>query len=137
MNTNFSRRQFLKRSAFAAGVLALAPDGLLRAQAAPKRTAVDEVTLGSTGIKLSRLGMGTGSNNGRTLTAMAQDGFTKLMHYAYYQGVRHFDCSESYATFPWIADAIKGLPRDKIFLQSKIDSQPADVLAAVDRHQIG
>jgi len=68
MNSNFSRRQFLKRSAFAAGALALAPDGLLRAQAAPKRTAVDEVTLGSTGIKLTRLGMGTGVNNGRTLT---------------------------------------------------------------------
>jgi aryl-alcohol dehydrogenase-like predicted oxidoreductase len=135
-NANYNRRQFLKRSAFAAGALALAPDGLLRAQtAAPKRTAVDEVTLGSTGIKLTRLGMGTGANNGRTLTALGKDGFTKLVHYAYDQGIRHFDCSESYATFSLMADAIKGLPREKLFIQSKIDGQPADVLAAIDRHR--
>jgi aryl-alcohol dehydrogenase-like predicted oxidoreductase len=134
-NINYNRRQFLKRSAFAAGALALAPDALMRAEAAPKRTAVDEVTLGSTGVKLSRLGMGTGVNNGRTLTDLGRDGFTKLIHYAYDQGIRHFDCSESYATFSWIADAIKGLPREKLFIQSKIDTIPADVLAAVDRHR--
>jgi len=138
--SNYNRRQFLKHSAFAAGALALAPDGLLRAQAAaPKRTAVDEVTLGSTGIKLTRLGMGTGANNGRTLTALGKDGFTKLVHYAYDQGIRHFDCSESYATFSLMADAIKGLPREKLFIQSKIDCKPADVAAdmaaAIDRHR--
>ena len=98
--SNCSRRQFLKRSTFAAGALALAPDGLLRAQTAvPKRTAVDEVTLGKTGIKLSRLGMGTGSNSGRMQTALGRDGFNKLVHYAYDQGIRYFDCAESYATF--------------------------------------
>jgi predicted aldo/keto reductase-like oxidoreductase len=34
-----------------------------------------------------------------------------------------------------MADAIKGLPREKLFIQSKIDGQPADVLAAIDRHR--
>ena len=63
MNTAYSRRQFLKRSTLAAGALALAPAGLLPAQAVAKRTAVDQVTLGHTGLKLSRLGMGTGSSS--------------------------------------------------------------------------
>jgi len=137
MNSNCTRRQFLKRSTLAAGTLALASKGLLPAQAqvAVKRTAVDEVTLGRTGIKLSRLGMGTGSNSGRIQTALGQDGFTKLVHYAYDQGIRYFDCAQSYATFGWIGQAIKGLPREKLFIQSKIGGQPADVLAAIDLHR--
>jgi len=134
MNSNCSRRQFLKRT-FAAGALALAPAGILHGQTAAKRTAVDEVTLGQTGIKLSRLGMGTGSSGGHVQTALGRHGFTKLVHYAYDQGIRYFDCAEAYATFPWIADAIKGLPREKLFLQSKIGRQPDDVLAAIDRHR--
>ena len=135
MNFNYSRRQFLKRSTLAAGALALAPTGMLRAQSATRRSAVDEVTLGRTGIKLSRLGMGTGSSGGQVQKALGQAEFNRLIHYAYEQGIRYFDCAESYATFPWIADAIKGLPREKLFLQSKIGRQTTDVLAAIDRHR--
>ena len=139
MNNYCSRRQFLKSSTLAASALALASDGMLRAQsAAPpaaKRTAVDEVTLGKTGIKLSRLGMGTGSDSGRKQTALGKDGFTKLVHYAYDQGIRYIDCAQAYVTFEWIADAIKGLPREKLFIQSKISGKPADVLAAIDHHR--
>jgi predicted aldo/keto reductase-like oxidoreductase len=135
MKSNCSRRQFLKRSTLAAGLLALAPGGSLGVQTAAKRTAVDEVTLGHTGIKLSRLGMGTGSASGQVQTALGRDGFNKLIHYAYDQGIRCFDCAEGYATFEWIAGAIKGLPREKLFIQSKMDGQPADVLAAMDRHR--
>lgn len=129
------RRQFLKRSALAAGALALAPGAIFRARAAVKRTAVDEVTLGNTGIKLSRLGMGTGSNSGHVQAELGREGFTKLIHYAYDQGIRYFDCAQAYATFDWIADAIKGLPREKLFIQSKIGGQPADILAAIDHHR--
>ena len=135
MNTSQTRRQFLKQSAFAAGALALASDNLLGAATAPKRTATDLVPLGNTGLKISRLAMGTGSNNGHIQAALGREGFTKLVHYAYDHGIRAFDCAETYATFTWLADAIKGLPRENIFLQSKIDHPPADVLAAVDRHR--
>ena len=135
MNTSQTRRQFLKQSAFAAGALALASDNLLGAATAPKRTATDLVPLGKTGLKISRLAMGTGSANGHTQAALGREGFTKLIHYAYDHGIRAFDCAETYATFTWLADAIKGLPRENIFLQSKIDHPPADVLAAVDRHR--
>jgi len=135
MNINQTRREFLKQSAFAAGALALASDNLLGAAATPKRTATDLVPLGRTGLKISRLAMGTGSNNGHTQAALGREGFTKLVHYAYDHGVRAFDCAEAYATFHWMADAIKGLPRENIFLQSKIDRPPADVLAAVDHHR--
>ncbi len=129
-----TRRQFLKRSA-AAGILLLAP-GRWLAQAAPaKRSAADQVTLGKTGLKLSRLGFGTGSDSGEVQKDLGREQFNSLVHYAYDQGITYFDCAQSYVTFPWIAGAIKGLPREKLFIQSKIDGQPGDVLAVIDRHR--
>jgi len=130
----FSRRQFIERSAVAAGAVALLPDSLLGASAA-KRTAVDQVTLGKTGVKASRLIMGTGSNNGYVQTALGRDGFNKLVRYAYDQGITGIDCAAAYQTFDWIADAIKGLPREKLFLQSKVDGRPEQALETIDHHR--
>ena len=134
-----NRRQFIRNSAVLAGA-ALLPSWALpgvRAAAAQaaKRTAVDQVTLGKTGIKLSRLGFGTGSDNGHIQTALGKDDFNKLIHYAYDQGITCFDTSQTYATFTWIGDAIKGLPREKLFIQSKIHGKPEDALAVIDHHR--
>jgi 1-deoxyxylulose-5-phosphate synthase len=133
----FSRRQFIQTSALAGAAL-LSPWSALNSPAAattPARTAVDQVTLGKTGIKLSRLGFGTGSSNGHDQTALGKDGFTRLIHYAYDQGITYIDTAQAYATFDWIGDAIKGLPREKLFIQSKVPGKPGDVLAAIDRHR--
>jgi predicted aldo/keto reductase-like oxidoreductase len=134
-----NRRQFIRTSAALAGTALLSPWALSGVRAAVaqagKRTAVDQVTLGKTGIKLSRLGFGTGSDNGHAQTALGRDGFTKLIHYAYDQGITYIDTAQAYATFDWIGDAIKGLPREKLFIQSKVPGKPDDVLATIDRHR--
>jgi 1-deoxyxylulose-5-phosphate synthase len=136
MKTNhLSRRQFLERSAAAAGTLLLPSRSWAGPKAAAKRTAVDQVALGKTGLKLSRLGFGTGSNSGNVQFALGQETFTKLIRYAYDQGITYLDCAQSYRTFEWIKGAIKGLPREKLFLQSKVPGQPDQVLAAIDRHR--
>jgi predicted aldo/keto reductase-like oxidoreductase len=134
---HLSRRQFLQRSLTAAGALALGSSGLMPAlcASAAKRTAVDQVTLGGTGIKLSRLGMGTGSANGHIQTGLGHEGFNSLVKYAYDQGITYFDCAQAYATFEWMAGAIKGLPREKLFIQSKVPGQPENVLEAIDHHR--
>jgi predicted aldo/keto reductase-like oxidoreductase len=135
---HLSRRDFIQRSlTVTGGALALGSSGLMPAfgASAAKRTAVDQVTLGKTGIKLSRLGMGTGSNNGHIQTDLGREGFNSLVKYAYDQGITYFDCAQNYATFEWIAGAIKGLPREKLFIQSKVPGQPTDVLAAIDHHR--
>jgi aryl-alcohol dehydrogenase-like predicted oxidoreductase len=134
-DNRLNRRQFIQRSTVALGALALAPRAALGDQKPAKRTAVDQVTLGNTGIKLSRLGMGTGSNSGHIQRSLGQEGFNKLVHYAYDQGITYFDCAEAYATFDWISDAIKGLPREKLFIQSKVKGKPDDVLKAIDHHR--
>lgn len=129
-----NRRQFLHASfTAAAGALVLGAVPGLAAQV--KRTAVDQVVLGQTGIKTSRLGMGTGSNSGQVQFDLGRESFNSLVRYAYDQGITYFDCAQTYKTFDWMAGALKGLPREKLFIQSKIPGQPEDVLAAIDRHR--
>ncbi|MGA2864927.1 MAG: aldo/keto reductase [Verrucomicrobiota bacterium] len=132
--THLSRRQFLERTAVAVGGLWLASGSSLARQAA-KRTAVDQVTLGQTGLKLSRLGCGTGTNSGNVQYGLGREAFNKLIRYAYDQGITYFDCAQSYRTFEWLGGAIKGLPREKLFLQSKVPGQPGNVLEAIDHHR--
>src|ERR1035438_6658804 len=90
-----TRRQFIRTSTMLAGTALFSPWALADARAAAEtpavRTATDQVTLGKTGIKLSRLGFGTGSNNGHTQTAQGKDAFVNLIHYAYDRGITCID----------------------------------------------
>lgn len=130
---SLNRRQFLERAALAASTLMLGSCSALRPRA--RRSAADQVVLGKTGLKCSRLGMGTGSDSGNVQRGLGQEAFNRLVRYAYDHGITYFDCAQSYRTFEWIGDAIKGLPREKLFLQSKVPGQPAEVLQAIDRHR--
>jgi hypothetical protein len=128
------RRQFLGQAAALAGGALLWPVAARAAADNAKRTAVDMVTLGKTDIKLSRLGFGTGSNGGSVQRELGQEGFTKLLRYAYDQGIRYFDTADNYRGMqPWVGAAIKGLPREKLYVQSKMWAIPDDPAAALDR----
>ena len=119
---SITRRDFLSASASSwAAAAAFTP---AVACATEKRSATDTVVLGKTGLKLSRLGLGLGSHGGAVQRDLGQDGFNKLVRYAFDQGIRYFDCAQSYKTFQWLGDAVKGLPRDEIFLLSKISGNP-------------
>ena len=131
---HLSRRQFLGTSAALAGAALFTPLALFSVEK-PKRTAVDQVVLGKTGLKCSRLGFGSGSNSGNVQRALGQENFNRLIHYAYDQGITYIDCAQGYRTFDWIGAAIKGLPREKLYLQSKIGGTPEDVLAAIDKQR--
>ena len=128
----FTRRAFLAGSATvtASAVLTTACASLNNG----KRSATDIVTLGKTGIKLSRLGMGLGSNSGNVQRNLGQEDFNGLVRYAYDCGIRYFDCAQSYKTFDWVADAVKGMPRDQLFLTSKIGGNPDNPDEIIDRH---
>ena len=89
--SRITRRDFLGQSAAAVG--AAAAGGLLaRAADEPRKlkSAADQVTLGRTGLKLSLLGMGTGSvgvKHSSNQVKLGQDGFTRLVRYAYDKGM--------------------------------------------------
>lgn len=128
-----SRRRFLTQTASIAGGVLLSPLAVRAAAVASKHTAVDQVTLGKTGIKLSRLGVGCGSNSGQVQRELGQDGFTRLIRYAYDQGITYLDTAQSYNTHEMIGKAIKGLPREKLFIQSKMGGTPEKPLELLDR----
>jgi len=133
---SLSRREFVRHGAALAGAALLGASVSRAAGAAgAKRTAVDQVLLGKTGLRMSRLGIGTGTNSGHVQKALGKEAFEKLVRYAYDQGITYIDAAQSYATFEWIGGAIRGLPREKLFVQSKISGQPANVLEVIDRHR--
>ena len=129
-NSPLTRREFIAKTAVLAGAGWMASCASLPTA---KRTATDIVTLGKTGLKLSRLGIGTGSNSGNVQFGLGQEAFNKLVRYAWDQGIRYFDCAQSYKTFPWIGDAIKDFPRDKFFLLSKIGGNPDKPAEVIDK----
>src|SRR5256714_2171828 len=128
--TQCSRRNFLK-TGLAAGVLA--GTGRLPLRAA-RGTATDWVTLGKSGVKVTRLAFGTGSFSGRVQRELGQDEFTRLVRYAYDHGIRFFETSESYGEMHrMLGVALKGIPRDSYRLMSKVTTREGvDPQAKVD-----
>ena len=115
--TPCSRRKFLK-----AGLLAAAA-GTLPLPAA-RGAATDWVTLGKSGVKVTRLAFGTGTFSGRTQRELGQEEFTKLVRHAYDRGIRFFETSESYAEMhKMLGVALKGIPRDTYRLMSKVTTR--------------
>ncbi len=124
-----TRRDFIRKSAEIAGAAALTPSILslggaetgAEVSAAPlKRSHSDLVRLGKSNVKITRMGLGTGTVNGRIQRELGQDGFTKLVHYAFDHGVRYIDTADQYKMHDFVKEAIKGLPREKLYIQTKM-----------------
>ena len=97
--SNSSRRDFLKQT-FAASILAGATPQAIPAAKVAKRSATDWVTLGNSGVKVTRLAFGTGTHGGRVQRELGQEEFTKLVRHAYDRGIRFFETAESKKRMP-------------------------------------
>ena len=120
------RREFIRRGACGAGAAWLASRALARnvlaMPLAQKFSASDTVTIGKTGIKTSRLAMGTGtvgSGHHSNQTALGVAGLSALLLNGYDRGLRFFDAADSYGSHPHVAEALKHVPRDKVTVLSK------------------
>src|SRR4026207_2352648 len=117
---DFTRRDFMK-TGLAAGTLAVRGVLPLMAQ---RRTATDFVTLGRSGVKVTRLAFGTGSFSGKVQRDLGQEGFTRLVRHAYDRGIRFFETAESYGEMhKMLGVALKGIPRDSYQLMSKVTTR--------------
>jgi predicted aldo/keto reductase-like oxidoreductase len=115
-----SRRNFLKTGAVAGAMAGIGGLPLF----AERAIASDLVTLGKSGVKVTRLAFGTGSKNGLIQQALGQEGFTRLVRHAYDRGVRFFETSESYgASQQMLGIALKGIPRDSYQLMTKVTTE--------------
>jgi aryl-alcohol dehydrogenase-like predicted oxidoreductase len=116
---NCSRRNFLK-TGLAAGVLA----GIGSPLRAAKGSATDWVTLGKSGVKVTRLAFGTGTMSGKVQRDLGQDQFDRLVRHAYDNGIRFFETSETYGDMHrMLGIALKGIPRDSYRLMSKVTTR--------------
>ncbi len=84
------------------------------------RTATDLVPLGKEGPLICRLGLGTGSDGGNVQRALGTEGFNRLVRYAYERGITFFDTADQYKTHSFVRDAVKGLPREDLWIQTKM-----------------
>jgi len=132
------RREFIKFTAVTANTLALSPLTRIFAGETKRKYASDAVTLGKTGIQVSRLAMGTGTSgvNRRSnqTERLGVRGLADLLHAAYDQGVKFWDSADQYGTHPHLKEGLKTISREKVVILTKTHaSTAAEMKADLDR----
>lgn len=125
--SKITRRRFLAGAAAAAGAVTLVRPGLLAAEppVSSIKSGAEIVTLGKSGIKTSVLGIGTGTFGGREQRNIGKEAFSRLVRHAYGLGVRYIDTADGYKTHDYVREAITGLPRSELFIQTKTRAKDA------------
>ena len=102
-----------------------------------KFAASDTVTLGKTGIRTSRLAMGTGTNgtgHRSNQSDLGVKGLSDLLLNGYEHGVRFFDSADAYGSHPHVAEALKHVKRDSVTVLTKTWARdPKSARADLDR----
>jgi 1-deoxyxylulose-5-phosphate synthase len=117
-----NRRDFLALTASATTAAWLSSRSFALPQVTQRFAASDTVAIGHTGIKTSRLAMGTGtvgSGHHSHQTALGVKGLSELLLNGYDHGLRFFDAADSYGSHPHVAEALKHVPRDKVTVLTK------------------
>jgi aryl-alcohol dehydrogenase-like predicted oxidoreductase len=118
------RRDFLKAGTLA-GAAALQLHGFpYHLLAATKqKNAQDVVTLGNTGIRLTRLAQGTGTvgynKSSNQTRKLGIQGLADLLRSGVDQGLNFWDCADSYGSHPHVREALKGVKREKVVILTK------------------
>jgi 1-deoxyxylulose-5-phosphate synthase len=132
-----NRRDFLTGAAAGLGAACFPSASLASALDATgqKFQAHDTVTLGNTGIRTSRLAMGTGTSGfdgGSNQTRTGE--LVSLLRSGYDDGLIFFDTADSYGSHPEVAAVLKQVPRDKAVVMTKCDSRdPKEAKADLER----
>ncbi len=90
---------------------------------------MDTVDLGLTGLRVSRLCFGTGTNGwggSSNQSRLGLKGLSGLLRFAHDHGVRFWDTADQYGTHRHVAEALKGLDRDSVVLTTKTTSRTED-----------
>jgi predicted aldo/keto reductase-like oxidoreductase len=119
-----NRRRFLQTGTLGlTGLAALSTSSLASMGFAPSNVTVDKVKLGSTGLQVSRIALGTGSiggNHQSNQTRLGLPNFVKMAHHAYDRGICFLDTADSYGSLPFVKEVFKEIPREKFTLLTKM-----------------
>lgn len=152
-----NRREFIGTAVAVTGACA-AGAALVESKVAPKangeaipafsidhsiKSPTDRVKLGKSNMKVSLVGIGTGSigyGHQSKQTRLGQAAFTRLIRHSLDQGISFFDLADSYGSHSFFREAMKGVPREQYVVQTKTDTRDAQQARAdIDRflHEIG
>lgn len=118
------RRTFLGSSIFGMGGLLLGRRGF--AQEVPADNGFEpyeKVPLGKTGLKVSRVGLGTGMRGGNqqsNQTRLGKEKFSELIAGCFERGINFFDMADLYGSHPYVLAALNPVQRDKVVLATKM-----------------
>jgi len=90
-----------------------------------------EVPLGRTGLTVSRLAFGTGTDGwaGRSRqTRLGLPGLADLMVYACERGVTFLDTADEYGSHPHVREALKRIPRERVVIATKTTARDAKTM---------
>ena len=141
MKEPLHRRDFLAPAAAATAAIAATANMASASPPSPGPslpTATDKRTLGKTGIKVSLVGMGTGSvgsGQASNQTRLGVKEFTKVVRHALDHGVCFFDVADQYGSHVYLREALKGVPRDQYVIQTKTHATKlADAKSHLERY---
>ncbi len=118
------RRTFLGSSVLGLGGLLLGKRSY--AEQTPQINGFDpyeKVVLGKTGLKVSRVGLGTGMrgfNRQSNQTRLGTEKFSELIRGCFDRGINLFDLADLYGSHSYLIPALKDIPRDQFVLVSKL-----------------
>jgi len=103
-------------------------------------SATEQVALGKSGIKVSLVGMGTGSvgsGQASNQTRLGTKEFTRVVRHALSSGVTFFDVADQYGSHAYLREALKGIPREKYQIQTKTHATKfADARSHIERYRM-
>ena len=129
------RRDFIRQSATVVGAALVAPV----AAAAPPARATDFVPLGRTGVRMPGSASAPAATAATCSAGSARRRSRGLVRYAVNHGVTYIDTADNYRIHDMVGVAIKGLPRERLFIQTKMPWDRAPFtdkpLEAIDRYR--
>jgi aryl-alcohol dehydrogenase-like predicted oxidoreductase len=130
------RRKFIQQSMAGAALLSAFPYELFAGTT--KLHPSDRVKLGTTGIEMSRMAMGTGTRgfggSSNQTRQLGIKGVSDLLRAAFDEGINFFETADQYGSHPHLKEAMKKIDRDQVVILSKTNSTTyKDVKADLDR----
>jgi predicted aldo/keto reductase-like oxidoreductase len=134
------RRHFIRSGTVLAGTLLLDAFPYHSFAATTKKYAWDNVPLGITGIEVSRLAIGTGTNgvgkSSNQTRKLGLKGLTNLLRTGFDNGVFFWDSADQYGTHPHLKEALKSVDREKVVILTKTHARTeAEMKADLDRYR--
>ncbi len=132
------RRHFIKSSFLGAGAVSLSAFPYHLYSGTERKYPYDRVQLGSTGIEVSRMAMGTGTNGfgeeSNQTRKLGIKGLSDLLHAAYDEGITFWDTADQYGSHPHVKEALKHVDRENVVILTKTNANTAEeAKEALDR----